>query len=198
MDQFSAAQHGDLQSLRETVTRDNVNNEHGDSTALHLAAHWGHTECTKYLLEMGANINARTIGGWVPLHDASEFGRVDVARVLLDAGADIEATGIDGWTPLYWSIIRKHRNVAQLLLDRGASVLNVLDKKIIPSFPSWILQMVASRSRCRSVSITMIGIHTYHRTNVTGPNDFNVLRLVSKHIWSSRMDDAWNTQVEPK
>jgi hypothetical protein len=64
MDQFVAAQFGNLQHLHVALTVDNVNDVGGHGwTALHLAVNNGHHECVKYCIEMGANVRARTIDG---------------------------------------------------------------------------------------------------------------------------------------
>jgi ankyrin repeat protein len=80
MDQFKAARVGDLQQLRDVLTVDNVNDVDRGWTALHWAASYGHDECVKFCIEMGANVNARTNVGWTPLHFASFQEHVNVVR----------------------------------------------------------------------------------------------------------------------
>jgi hypothetical protein len=186
-----------LQQLRVALTADNVNNVDASDwgcTALHLAASNGHDECAKFCIEMGANVNARNNFGRSPLQYASWQGHVSVARVLLDAGALVDATDNMKWTPLYWAIRYKRVNAAQLLVDRGAKVSNVKLDKYLPStsIPDWVTTFVESRSKCRCAAIAIIGIHKYRRTTVTG-NNINVIKLIAKHIWSTRMDDVWVT-----
>lgn len=54
----------------------------------------------RFLLEAGADVNAKDKGGHTPLHWACITGRVDVARLLLDHGADPNAREADyGRTP---------------------------------------------------------------------------------------------------
>jgi ankyrin repeat protein len=194
MDQFEAAQDGDMQQLRVALTVDNVNDVgDGGWTALHLAAHDGHNECVKFCIEMGANVNAIDEDGWTPLHLASGQGHANVVRVLLDAGALVDATDRHGWTQLYCAICYKRVNIMQLLVDRGAMVSNVKLSERVPEIPDWVNTFIESRSHCRYSAIIIIGMHKYHRTTMTGNNDINVLRLISKHIWSTRMDDVWVT-----
>jgi hypothetical protein len=201
MDQFEAAQDGDLQQLRVALTVDNVNGERYGWTALHWAAHYGHDKCAKYCVEMGANVNAHTNEGWTPLHVASWEGHANVLHVLLDGCAMVDVTTSAAFTPLYYAIRDKGIDVARLLVDRGANVSNVKLDVRVPAIPDWVTTFIESRSKCRYTSITIIGIHKYRRTAVTGNNDINVLRLISKHIWSTRMDDVWVTrpiEVETK
>jgi hypothetical protein len=154
---------------------------------------------------MGANVNERTRFGDTPLHYASTLGRVDVVRV--DAGALVDTTNNCGYTPLYCAIRgftplycdfaprADFAAVALLLVDRGATASNVkLDMHTVPAIPDCVTTFIESRSKCRCATISIIGIHKYLRTTVTGNNDINVMKLISKHIWSTRMDvDVWIT-----
>jgi hypothetical protein len=196
MNQFAAAKMGDLPQLRVTLTADNVNVPQGGGwTALHWAARDGHDECVKYCIEMGANVNARSIGGYTPLHFALLYERVTavkVVRVLLDAGASVDMIDDDdGWTPLHRAICTNRVDVARMLIDRGAKLCNVLLDENVPKIPDWVTIFMESRAKCRCAAIVIVGIHEFRRTTVTGNNDINVFKLISKHIWSMRMDDMW-------
>jgi hypothetical protein len=86
-----------------------------------------------------------------------------------------------------------------MLLDRGARLLNFELDTWLPAIPDWVTTFIESRSNCRNAAIVIIGMHKCRRTNVTGNNDINVLRLISKHIWSTRMDSVWvRAPVETK
>jgi ankyrin repeat protein len=186
MDQFKAAIVGDLQYLRVALTVNNVNDVDDSEdglTALHCAVNSGHFDCVKLCVEMGANVNTRALEGWTPLHVVSSMGRINFVRVLLDTGAIVDAADNDGETPLYDAISKNHVDIAHLLIDRGAKV-----SSIKMDIPDWVTTFIESRSNCRFAAITIIGVHKYRRTTVTGNNDINVLRLISKHIWSTRMD----------
>jgi hypothetical protein len=194
MDQFKVVHAGDHQQLRHVLTRLNVDDVFGFGrySALQYAATLGQVECVKVCIEMGANVNARSISESTPLHCvASVRDCVEIARMLLDAGAIVDAKASDGYTSLYLAIFNSRIGVARLLIDRGGKVSNVVLDEDLPAIPDWVTNCVASRSNCRIVAIVIIGIHKYHRTNVTGNNDVNVLKLVAKHVWSSRMDDGW-------
>jgi ankyrin repeat protein len=197
-----AAEDGDLGSLRELLISGNVNNVNVYAqTTLHFAAKKGQTVCCSFVLEIGGDVNARAIDGSTPLYLASLNGRVEVTRVLLDAGATVDTPDKGGRTSLYHAIRYNRCNVAHLLIDRGASIKNVKLDDDVTGVPKWIYQIIASRSRSRTAAIALIGIHVYHRTTITGNNDINVLRLVGKHIWSSRMNDVWilpTVKVEAK
>jgi ankyrin repeat protein len=116
-----------------------------------------------------------------------------IARLLLDAGATVDVANSFGPTPIYYAIRNKYVDIVRLLIDRGASVSNINLGKYVPIIPpDWLSTFLASRSRCRAVAIIIVGIHKYHRTSIAGKNDINVLKLISKHIWSTRMDDVWS------
>jgi ankyrin repeat protein len=112
---------------------------------------------------------------------------VEVVSSLLDAGATLNAVNNDGQTPLYLCMMHNQPHIAQLLVDRGA---NCIFKDV--NVPTWLHAITEKRSRCRSAVAVLIGIHKYHRTKITGKNDINMLRLIGKHIWSTRMDDVWD------
>jgi hypothetical protein len=195
MHHFIAAQTGDLQGLRATLTADNVNNTYCEWTVLLWTVYKGRDDCVNYCIEMGANVNVLDGFRCIPLRFASLKGYVNIVRALLDAGAIVDVTDNDGFTPLYFAFHNERPDVVRLLIDRGAKVSNVKLGKLLPTIPDWITTLFESRSNCRFVSIAIIVIHKYRRTTVTGNHDINVLRLISKHIWSTRMDDAWVTTV---
>ena len=72
------------------------------STALHLAATFGHAAVCVPLLAAGAEKEAKDAGGWTPLHRAAQNGKVEVCGNLLAAGADTDGQdNSSGSTPLH-------------------------------------------------------------------------------------------------
>jgi ankyrin repeat protein len=192
MDQFDAARVGDSQQLRRVLTTHNVDDKFVGRTALHYATTNGHVECAKICVEMGANVNASDNNGCAPLHFASACGHIELVSLLLDAGAFVDFTDVCELTPLHHAFRNNYIDTARLLIDRGGKVENVkLLNYCLPAIPRWVKKYVTSRSKCRYIATIIIGIHKYHRTNITGNNDINVLRLISKHVWSTRMGDVW-------
>jgi ankyrin repeat protein len=61
----------------------------GGWTPLFHAAHQGHTEGVKLLIQAGADVNHGKETGFTALFSAVLGGHIEVVRALLDAGAEI-------------------------------------------------------------------------------------------------------------
>jgi hypothetical protein len=175
-------------SKASTVSQDNVK-----SLQRRLTASNGRVDCVRFCLEMHANVNTRVfLTESSPQHNAVMYGSVDVVRLLLDAGAIIDAEDRFGWTPLrecLQSNHHVHKKIARIL---GSKIVKVKLNKNFPAIPDWAYKFAAFKY-CRSVAVTIVGICKHHRTNVTCHMDINVIKLIGKHVWSMRMDDAWSS-----
>lgn len=93
------------------------------STALHVACAKRDVETVKLLIDRGAEVNLKSINGWVPLIDASVRGHTDIVRVLLDHGAGVNLQAdVSGQSALHHSCWYGHTETVQVLLERGADV----------------------------------------------------------------------------
>ena len=85
---------------------------------------WGvaqkHPDVTQALIQGGADIRARSNGGFTPLLFATRVGDVESARLLLAAGANVNETAPNGMTPLVLASASGQEDVAVFLLDKGA------------------------------------------------------------------------------
>jgi ankyrin repeat protein len=83
----------------------------GGILLLHLAVQYGHAALVTFLLDQGADVNARArsaagygesgMPGTTPLHVAAAAGQAEIARLLIERGADVHATaGDQQLTPL--------------------------------------------------------------------------------------------------
>jgi ankyrin repeat protein len=120
---FAAAGDGDFTTVRDLLEQypDMINSAiPGGWTLLHLA--YNSRELVEYLLEHGADIEARSGGGWTPLHNQAYKGELDAVALLLEHGADIEARTAFGHTPLLSSIRWDRTEVTKFLIEKGANV----------------------------------------------------------------------------
>jgi ankyrin repeat protein len=84
----------------------NGRDELGTSTALYYAARGRFIDesmlpVVRAMVEKGADVNARCIGGCTALHSACECGSPDVVEYLISKGADVNAKDVNGFTPLH-------------------------------------------------------------------------------------------------
>ncbi len=105
----------------------NARNADG-ATALMLAAHAGHLDIVRALIDAGADVHATDELGWAPLMKAvynaeQDRGFADVVQVLIEAGADVEARITYGIRPLMLAAGYGETAVVETLLRAGADVL---------------------------------------------------------------------------
>eukprot|EP00731_Ephydatia_muelleri_P031044 Em0022g558a len=75
-------------------------------TPLHEAAANGYKDLLSYLLELGCDVNCRSLGGDTPLHLAVSNGHVECIRALLKCNPDMRLRNNAGKTP--WQVV-EHR-----------------------------------------------------------------------------------------
>ena len=98
-----------------------------DQTPLHIAAHRGHVELVRYLLEHGAEVNARAYNRFTPLCLTRDPA---IVKLLIDYKADLEVVDASGWTVLQTHASTcgacqkeadlPERQIVKLLLEAGA------------------------------------------------------------------------------
>ena len=79
----------------------------------------GNFPVVQYLIEKGANIEAKDNSQWTPLHIACWNGHLPVVQYLIEKGANIEANSKYG-TPLHIASYHGHTNVVKYLVSKGA------------------------------------------------------------------------------
>ncbi len=84
-------------------------------------------EIIEYLLDNGADINAKNNYGWTALIWASRNGHKDIVKLLLDNNADINVQHNNGFKALIWASVNGYEDIVKLLLDNSANI-NAKDK----------------------------------------------------------------------
>jgi ankyrin repeat protein len=99
---WNSAATGDLAAVKgyiDSGTDINKKNATG-STALGIAAFFGHADVAGLLIDDGAKINVQDSEGSTPLFLAAFFGRPETLKLLVDKGADLSILNNDGLTAL--------------------------------------------------------------------------------------------------
>jgi ankyrin repeat protein len=85
-----------------------------------VAAAWGgHNDAIRFLLDRGADVNAKPRFGTTALMAAAYYGRGATVRMLLSRGADVNADG-DGETALTLAKGKGRLEIIELLRQAGA------------------------------------------------------------------------------
>lgn len=92
-----AALRGQLNWVQRLVERGAAVNRSGWAP-LHYAATGPSPQVVLWLLERGAQIDARAPNGATPLMMAAQYGAEDSVQLLLDRGADLTLRNERGWT----------------------------------------------------------------------------------------------------
>jgi len=91
------------------------------AVSLQDAASGGAVETGRFLLDKGADVNAKNVYAWTALHAAAAQGRTEFASLLLDRGARIDEPDRMGRTAWHLAREGRHAAAADMLRGRGAS-----------------------------------------------------------------------------
>lgn len=120
-----AAAENDTNALAQAITGcmdiNRAENSQG-CTALHWAARFNRKDAVKYLVERGANINARNIMGMTPLHYAALRGHADMVELLIEKKAQVNVFDCQGLTPLHLAAQSGHALIIEILADSNADI----------------------------------------------------------------------------
>ena len=86
-----------------------------------LSAQKYHPLVAKFLLEKGADTEAKDKNGMTPLLIAAQSGNVPMIKLLVKKGANIDALA-NNTTPLYFAIENGHTEAATTLIELGAKI----------------------------------------------------------------------------
>jgi ankyrin repeat protein len=118
---------GDLNKVRALIEADPTLLESKDQwghTLLHIACWKEQFKVANYLIDKGANVNARNIYGVPVLNGAIKEGDecVSLVRRLIDKGADINVEKSANGSPLHLAAIKGNIEVGKILIDHGADL----------------------------------------------------------------------------
>ena len=123
---IAAAAKGDVDAIQTMLNSGvfiDVCGLNGGS-ALHYASFNDKSECVRYLINAGANVNAKASKMETPLHLASANGNVASIVELLGApGINVNAVDDDGNTPIIYAYFNNHWDAVILLEDAGANTM---------------------------------------------------------------------------
>jgi len=115
-----AAADGNVRSMRLLqMAGAKVNNQGSCCAPLLLAASEGRLDAVRYLLDQGADVNARDERGRSALTEAAFNGNASVIKELILRGADLNALSNEG-TALDIATKTKHAEAIELLEHYGA------------------------------------------------------------------------------
>ena len=123
-------------------------------------------DAVRFLLDHGADVNARRDDLWTPLHLAVNIGELSVAQILLERQADINLRNDAGQVPLHLlctpetSQKDNSPDIAKLLLERGADVNERDEKNATP------LHLASYNQRLKVVRVLLD-----HGANADAKND---------------------------
>ena len=114
--------HGDFSYFETAVLKRNLSMRFGEGeTPLHIAASKGSCGFVQYLINRGAQVNAKDGSSSTPLHEAVIAGSTDCAQMLIKAGADVNAQNASGNTALHLVMpLDARETLFDALLSAGA------------------------------------------------------------------------------
>ncbi|GHT44625.1 hypothetical protein FACS189454_02570 [Planctomycetales bacterium] len=144
-----------------------------DGFSLYLAAEQGNTSMVHYLIDSGADVNARFSVGtdiwtlFTILGRLVNRGRVEMVELLIAKGADVNAQDSDGTSPLFVAACRGFTEIARILIAVGADV---------NAFPSPLLVAAGAPN----ASIEMVRLLVDNGADVNINNGFSLFVAAEK------------------
>lgn len=125
---LKAAKEGDLATIERCVKKvgiDAQESDYGalaeDSTALIIAARYGHAPIVDFLIKESTAVNAHNNDHCTALIYAACWGHKEIVKRLIDANATPDKSrAICGTTPLMFAAAHGHAKIVDLLLKAGA------------------------------------------------------------------------------
>lgn len=121
-----AANRGDIKKMTQLLAKDRFQADAEDKCEsgvrpLMLAAHGGHTQVVRQLIEAGASVEvAHSSNGITPLMAAAAGGDVEMLQLILSRPLNVNRAEARNWTALSFASQYGHAACVAALLDRGA------------------------------------------------------------------------------
>uniref|UniRef100_A0A8C4F2N0 E3 ubiquitin-protein ligase MIB2 n=1 Tax=Dicentrarchus labrax TaxID=13489 RepID=A0A8C4F2N0_DICLA len=118
------AAHGSASKVRELVQKypDKVDIKNQGKTALQVAAHQGHMEVVKALLQANGSIEVKDEDGDTALHYTAFGNQAEIARLLLSKGANVNLLNNSMCTALHIAVNKGFTDVVRVLTEHSADV----------------------------------------------------------------------------
>ncbi|XP_035512327.1 E3 ubiquitin-protein ligase MIB2 isoform X3 [Morone saxatilis] len=118
------AAHGSANKVRELVQKypDKVDIKNQGKTALQVAAHQGHMEVVKALLQANGSIEVKDEDGDTALHYTAFGNQAEIARLLLSKGANVNLLNNSMCTALHIAVNKGFTDVVRVLTEHSADV----------------------------------------------------------------------------
>lgn len=104
--------------VRKLVDQKKVNVNKSGWSPLHYAASKGSLDIVQFLINNGAEVNARSPNETTPLMMASRYGHIQVVRLLLTSGADLAIKNQQGLTAIDFASNSNQTEIKQGLMSR--------------------------------------------------------------------------------
>ena len=141
-DVYEAVEYGDLAAVKAWIAKhpDQINTRQSAQsphTLLHLAAWQGQVSIIHFLVDHGAEIDAKGERALTPLHYAAEHGQTAAIQALIERGAAADNND-PGFTPLMWGAAcgLRERSAVEALVRHGADI-RAKDKR------GWTIMQIA-------------------------------------------------------
>lgn len=139
-----AAAAGDIEAMKAQLIEGadpNARDRELGVTPLSWATLFNQVEVGEFLIQKGADVNARNRDGGTPLHGAAFLGHADIAALLIQKGADVNAKNDKGESPL--DVSKVDWGITQLI----ASWLEIeLDRDKVESGRTAVVEMLRGHS----------------------------------------------------
>ncbi|XP_065835605.1 putative ankyrin repeat protein RF_0381 isoform X2 [Oscarella lobularis] len=91
-------------------------------TSLHWAAAKGSAQIATFLIDNGANLEAKMKNGFTPIMEAVMLANIEVIGLLISKGCDVRAEDKDGEGLLHWAAFANCPKIAEQLIANGLNI----------------------------------------------------------------------------